>query len=383
VATYNYYVAHGLVQLGHHVTIVCAGSSGEDPGFEVDGQIEIHRLSPPHSPRLRRVPIVGRYMRAVEQYGYSRLVARKLNELERANGIDVGEFAEVNGEGFAYLRQRKRKPVVVRCHTPTFVLRKYAPQGSMRYDTTLVSWMEKATIRGADALTAPSADMARTIERSCDLGLDSIRVIPNALDVESLAPAGDRFDADGLNDLIVLHVGRLELVKGIEVLAQAIPCVLRRVPRARFVFIGEARTDDQRAFWERTLYNAGGSRIEVLGSLGQAEVITWYRKAHAAVVPTLNYESFSYTCAEAMAAGLALVASRIGGIPETLEDGVSGILVTPGDSQALASALIRVLEDAPLRARLGHAGLMKAGSDFAANKVAKQTSRVYASVAAL
>ena len=121
-------------------------------------------------------------------------------------------------------------------------------------------------------------------------------------------------------------------------MVEAIPQVLEAVPQARFVFIGAARSDQKSEYWCSLLHQAGGNRVEMLGFLSQAEMLDWYHKADIAVVPSLNYESFSYTCAQAMAAGMPVVASRIGGIPETLNFGEFGKLVEMGDTKALSDA---------------------------------------------
>jgi glycosyltransferase involved in cell wall biosynthesis len=378
---YNYYLAHALVRLGHSVTVVSARVSADDLPREADGPVSIHRVRLPKYHRwFRRVPLLSRYARALEQFVYCRRVADKLGELTAADCVDVVEFADVNAEGFLYLRKKDRRPVVVRCHTPTFVLRRFASPGSMEYDTRVTSWMETEGIRAADALTAPSGDMAHVIEASCGLPSGTVRVIPNALDVEMFHRDAQRTDSREADDLVVLHVGRLEAVKGIGVLLKAIPSILERVPRAQFVFVGAARSESQALTWTDRLRKAGGARVKVLGFLDQSELLGWYLSADVVVVPTLNYESFSYTCAQAMAAGLPVVASRIGGIPQTIEDGTSGLLIEPGDSTRLADALVRLLKDPRLRDRLGRAAREKSHADFAADKVARQTMEVYSSL---
>src|SRR5262249_53185833 len=115
----------------------------------------------------------------------------------------------------------------------------------------------------------------------------------------------------------ILHVGRLDRGKGIEVLANAIPSVLAKVPSCRFVFIGDDCSDGKGSTWRKRLESqlaAAGvdKQVTFLGGLDQLELNAWYRKADIAVVPSLIYESFSYTCAQAAAAGLPVIASRIG-----------------------------------------------------------------------
>jgi glycosyltransferase involved in cell wall biosynthesis len=380
VAVYNYYLAHALVKLGHRVTIIAARWSEDVRALDDDNGVTVHRLLAPDHYRLRRLPLLKRYVRPLQQLLYSRKVARKLHQIDQP---DVVEFAEVNAEGFAYLRQSHQAGVVVRCHTPTFVLRNYYQAHEMDYDTTLTLAMEKFCIRRADTLTAPSQDMARTITRACRLSENSIAVIPNALDVDLFVPPKHR-PATERNELTIIHVGRLDRAKGIEILAQAIPAVIKKFPQTRFIFVGEDRPDGRGSTWQQrltTLFKQGGvdNHVVFTGGVDQPTLIDRYHQADMAVIPSILYESFSYTCAQAMAAGLPVVAARIGGIPETVDNEVSGLLVTPNHSAELAQAITRLAQDPALRAQMGRAGQQRAKQQFSADLVAGQVLKIYQS----
>ncbi len=380
VAMWNYAMARALRDLGHTVTVIAARTAADVPAWVERDGIAIHRLEVRDHYRLRRAPQAGRYARPIQQLWYARRVDQTLRALNQKRAIDAVEFAEVNAEGFWYAR-RPEAAVVVRCHTPTFVLRRYYQPAEMPYDTRLISWCERDLIRRAHALTAPSHDTANVIAQECGIAPGRIDVIPNALPLDEFGNAGQLSAAPG-NGLTVLHVGRLERVKGVRVLAEAIPRVLRRVPNARFVFVGEdLRTPQgvsQRAALEGELASAvAHGQVVFAGTAALAELLDWYGCADVCVVPTLNYESFSYTCAQAMAAGKPVVASRSGGIPETVEDGVSGILVPPGDGAALADALTELLGDPRMRAAMGAAGRERAIKEFDAGVIARQLVAVY------
>jgi glycosyltransferase involved in cell wall biosynthesis len=92
------------------------------------------------------------------------------------------------------------------------------------------------------------------------------------------------------------------------------------------------------------------------------------------------YETFGISVIEAMAFGLPVVATRAGGLPEVVEDGVTGILVPPGDSEALAEAQLRLLLDPDLRRRMGQAGRERVQSEFTVDRIVSQMLDVYHSV---
>ncbi len=379
---WNYALVRALTTLGHRVTVVTARHAEQIPAFEIRDGITFHRLLLRDRPRWRRIPLLGRYVREALQLAYARRVDKQLRILHRVQPFDVVEFADVNAEGFFYAR-RPETAVVVRCHTPTFVLKRYFQPAEMPYDTRLIGACEKDSIRRAVALTAPSRDMARVIADACALANGSICVIPNPLPAELLQAPAPPSKTDAFT---ALYVGRFERVKGIAILAAAIPRVVKQFPHARFIFAGydrpTPRGTSQQAELEHQLVQAGArDNVEFLGAVEQAELAALYQTAAVCIVPSLLYESFSYTCAQAMAAGRAVIASRIGGIPETVTDGVTGLLFEPGDADALANAILELAENPARRIEMGEQGRAKAVREFDPMRVAEETLGVYKTVA--
>jgi glycogen synthase len=381
VAAYNYYLAHALTELGHTMTVVASRLTNATPAIQQDCPATVHRLQAREYYYLGRLPLFGRYARPYLQFQYSRQVAHFLYHFIKQARPDIVEFAEINAEGFSYLHQRNRLPVVVRCHTPTFILTRYYTPQEMPFDTTLTGRMEKFCIHHADALSAPSLDMAQTVDAACSIVPSRFTVIPNPLDTARFAPAkGVPIKSSATSSLTILHIGRLDRVKGIEVLAQAIPKVIDLYPQARFVFIGDDRSDGMGSNWKKRLveYFQGqnvADSVQLLGNLPQEEVISWYRKADIAVVPSLLYESFSYTCAQAMAAGLPVVASRVGGIPETIGD--CGMIVEPGSVSELVDSILKLANSPGLRQSLGEQARLRASQVFDSIPVAREAQEFY------
>ncbi len=381
VAMWNYAMARAYRALGHQVTVVASRTSSQIAAFlETDG-VSVHRLLVHDMYRFRRLPGIRRYVRPAQQLAYAWRVDRVLRRLHLDQSYDIVEFADVNAEGFFYT-WHPLTPVVVRCHTPTFVLKRYYNQSEMSYDTRIVGWCERDMIRRAHALTAPSRDMAQVIANATNVSLDKIAVIPNALPHDQFS-AETNSTANGTSSRVtILYVGRLERAKGVNVLGEAIPQVIAEFPNAHFVFVGDAvSSNDGKGQWaglgDYLRRTNASSHIEFVNNADHKTLIEHYKAADICVVPSLLYESFSYTCAQAMAMGKPVVASRIGGIPETVEDGATGLLVPPGDAPALANGILRLVKDPAMRIEMGKSGKAKAATGFDSSRVAEDTIAVF------
>lgn len=142
---------------------------------------------------------------------------------------------------------------------------------------------------------------------------------------------------------VVLYVGKFSPGKGITDLAAAAGEVVREFPDAVFLFVGEGELA------------AAGPHIRQLGPLPNREVLALYPLADIVVVPSVIPDALSRVLLEAMAAARAVIATRVGGTPELILDGKTGLLVERNDPAELARAILSLLRDAGLRAELGAA----------------------------
>jgi glycosyltransferase involved in cell wall biosynthesis len=164
-----------------------------------------------------------------------------------------------------------------------------------------------------------------------------------------------RAQRDGL-----LFVGRLTPHKGIDVLIRALP------PDARLTIVGSEGHDPdlpERGYPELLRSLAVGRRVRFAGAVDDAELASLYRRAVALVLPSVERTCYGRTIAvsellglvalEAMASGTPVIASRVGGLPEVIEDGETGFLITPGDVAGLRHRMETLLDDRVLAARMG------------------------------
>jgi len=151
----------------------------------------------------------------------------------------------------------------------------------------------------------------------------------------------------------ILFIGRLRRYKGVDWVMRVVPRVRERVPGARLVVVGDGPF---RADLERTARRLGvAGAVEFLGFLPRSEKVRALRRAWALVQPSPK-EGWGLTVIEAAACGTAVVAANSPGLRDSVRRDETGLLVPYGDDGRLAEALARVLEDAPLRARLEAAG---------------------------
>jgi glycosyltransferase involved in cell wall biosynthesis len=204
----------------------------------------------------------------------------------------------------------------------------------------LLGWL---TASVADVVLAPSAATAGELRRDYLLGgLAEVEVVPNVtggLDVEPPV------EAPGETPGYLLFVGRLRIRKGVEVLLEA----LRDLPNGTRLLI--AGDGEHRAALERQAAALGlGPAAVFLGRCDASRVRGLLRHAAALVVPSI-YEGMPLVVLEAMEAGVPVVASRVSGIPEVVEDGRTGWLVEPEDPAVLAAALAEALDGDEARRR--------------------------------
>lgn len=181
--------------------------------------------------------------------------------------------------------------------------------------------------------------------------------------------------AEGVAPFTVLNVARLAPVKGQVLLLEAFAKLIAGYPAARLVVVGDGPL---RATLERRADELGiASAVELTGPVGQEEIARYYSKADAFCLPSFA-EGLPIVLMEAMSFALPVVSTSVMGIPELIRDGVEGLLVPPGRSDALSEALKRVATDQSLRARLGQAARARVERDYTLAKSITQLERVLA-----
>jgi phosphatidylinositol alpha-mannosyltransferase len=205
--------------------------------------------------------------------------------------------------------------------------------------------MKKLAVRIAVSERAAEFDRARIGGRWV--------VVPNGVDVERFATAEPADIGPGTK---LLFVGRLDERKGFPIAVEAFEMLAADRPDLRLVVVGDG---PQRGAIDR-LDAKLRDRVTMLGRVPNAEIHRVHAACDLYLGPSIGGESFGYVLAEAMAAGLPVVASDTPGYDEVVRNEVEGLLVPPKDPVALAAGAARVLDDPELAARLGRAGRQRA-----------------------
>jgi len=228
--------------------------------------------------------------------------------------------------------------------------RALAGVGTPEYDQRLRRALDEAeAVLALNPLTAALLEPYARRVRVVPWGMDPAR-FPWRPETPSSGPAGHLPPRGGKVRLFMAAVAG-ELMKGFHVAHEA--CRLLRQARADFELV--------------VTFDPPGQIDEFTRSVGwcsQDDLPRHYRDASICLVPTIAQEGLSRTSVEAMASGIPVIASRIGGLPYTVSDGTTGLLFEPGDAADLASKIARLLDDPPLRKQMGLAGHRRFEDEF-------------------
>jgi glycosyltransferase involved in cell wall biosynthesis len=193
-----------------------------------------------------------------------------------------------------------------------------------------------------DRITAISNFLA---DRAKQLGVaeDKILITPNGVDLSKIPESVEKINKR------VICVARFSWEKGLDYLIKAWPEVLKQEPQAKLVLVGEG---DKRQEIESLIKELGiESSVELKGNLPHDQVLEELKKSEIFICPSLA-EGLGIVFIEAQACGLAVIGTRVGGIPDVIQDMENGLLIEPKNSQAIERAIKKLLKDKELVSRL-------------------------------
>lgn len=355
-----YELSRGLVREGAEVDLFTLRTAGGAREELMDG-VRVHRSAAFELTRLLRLQ--SAFSPQLFVNAYRQLKANPPDVIHAHNTFFFSSLAA------ATLAKLLRRPLVTTLHLGSLdalPLPQRLPV--LAYERSL----GRAIVAASDRLVCVSEAVAA---HGLRMGArpDRVSVQLNAVDSETFRPP--REERDGPPRMV--FVGRLIQNKGPQYLVEALPAVLGRHPEATVCFAGDG---PMRASLEARCRELGiEGAVQFPGT--RSDVPEVLRECDLFVRPSLM-EGLPLTTLEAMASGLPAVVTPVGGTPEVVEDGVTGLLVPPRDVPALAAALERLLADRALRREMGTTGRSRVERDFGWDRVVQQSLALYEHVAA-
>lgn len=383
-ATYVHDINRHLVRRGHAVTVVTPGEPSLPRSDMFDG-VKIVRFPLELPPDLTygrvaqsRVSWLGKFARVVVMAHYMEAQHRAILAEVRENGGDVihAHWAIPTGPAAVMAARKLHLPSVITMHGGDVYVN--PEQG---YDFPTRWYVRPAlrwTLRHAGALTAITEDCRQHALRA-GAPAEHIRLVFNGTDLRRFSPAenGNRGDSR-FGPHMVFACRQLFPRKGIRFLLEAGAELKSQFPDLKIVLAGDGFERPELARLAAELGIA--SDVTFLGWVPNVELPQYYRAAAVSVIPSLE-EGFGIPAAEAMGCEVAVVASDAGGLPEVVENGVTGIVVPRGDAKALAQAIGSLLADPQRRRSMGQAGRERALRLFDWDRSAQQFEEIYREVA--
>jgi len=235
------------------------------------------------------------------------------------------------------------------------------------YDPTLGRW----TVRSADAIAAVSRFDMRKCQEVFDIDSDRLHLIPNAVDTGIF-----HLPATPTGGHVVTYIGRLEPWKGAFSLLKIARLVRKEVPDVQFNFVGDGSVRGELMRTSEDLRD----NVRFLGDVDHNTVASLLRSTSVLILPSF-VEGLPTVCLEALASGVPVVASSVGGTSEVVIEGKTGYLRPPDDLESMSDCVVKLLRDDHLRTRMGEAGRKLVEEAYSWERIAELTERLYERVA--
>jgi glycosyltransferase involved in cell wall biosynthesis len=384
-ATYVHDINRHLVRRGHSVTVVTPGAPSLPKSETFDG-VKIVRFPLELPPDLTygrvaqsRVSWLGRFARVAVMAHYLEAQHRAIIAEARENGVDVihAHWAIPTGPAAVMAARKLEVPSVITMHGGDVYVN--PEQG---YDFPTRWYVRPAlrwTLRHAGALTAITEDCRQHALRA-GAPAEHIRLVFNGTDLRRFSPSENGTRANqAYGDHMIFACRQLFPRKGIRFLLEAAAQLKPQFPDLKVVLAGDGF---ERPELVRLADQLGiGPDVTFLGWVPNTDLPPYYRAAAVSVIPSLE-EGFGIPAAEAMGCEIPVVASDAGGLPEVVENGVTGLVVPRGDAGALAQAIRSLLTNPQRRREMGEAGRARALRLFDWDRSAEQFEQIYREVAA-
>ncbi len=303
----------------------------------------------------------------------------RLRELQPERAFDIVHDVQTLGYGVLLIRA-KGLPVVANIHHPLALDRHNAVtqaktlREKVRWIIFYPFFMQNVVMKRVDRIITGSQHSSQSIQRVFGVPASHIEVIHDGVDTDTFRPLPDVEKEPNR----ILFVGNSEdRNKGARFLVEALH-ILHRELDFNLTFVDRPREELQLVPGLVKRWGLQG-RVKFTGHVSTEELVRLYNSAQILVSPSV-YEGFGLPAAEAQACGTAVVSTTAGALPEVVADGETGWLAPPGNAQALADGIRRLMSDADLRAKMGAAGRKRMVERFTWRETARKTVALYEEV---
>jgi glycosyltransferase involved in cell wall biosynthesis len=345
ISTQTYAKAHGLAALEHDVHVI--SHSPDTSRHELrDGEVSVLRI-PGYDARLAIHTEPARWLT------YSAEVAAAVADLDSRAPLDLVDFPDYGAEGYVHLLNRtewNRIPAVVHLHGPLVMLAHTVgwPEIDSEFYRAGVA-MEGACVRLADAVLSSSRCSTDWCARHYGFDPGRVPILHTGVDTALFRPLGLAKDPRPT----IIFVGKLVANKGVETLVAAACRLAGEFPDLQVRLIGRAEADMADRLQSEAARAGLPDLVHWLGFVEHARLPEHLCRAHVFAAPSVYEGGPGFVYLEAMACGLPAIACSGSGAAETIRDGETGLLAPPGDAEALAQALRRLLSDTDAREAMG------------------------------
>ncbi|MGD6851800.1 MAG: glycosyltransferase family 4 protein [Candidatus Bathyarchaeia archaeon] len=373
--SYVYYLSNQLLKNGYRIYVVTGQNQAQD--VHVNPQLDVSFL------KIPKMPIVKSFMLAQAS-------SRKLQAVRGIADVDVvhpqlpltPNFAVPPSFGKALVctvHSTWKGEAEAICREP--YLRLNANEKFLVSFNRFLRFFEEGMIHRARKIIAVSHFTKWELTNYYKIPAHKIKVIHNGVDIKKFQPAADKRKVKaelGFNpdDIAIVSVGRLYARKGLFTLIESMPAVVKRFPRAKFVISGKGQSD------EMAKLIAHATRLGVLGNIvftgytPDKELPKLYQAADVFAFSTF-YEHHPFAVLEALATGLPVVTTTVGGIAETIQSGKNGLLVQPFNSKQFSDAILYLLEHPTEAAEMGKKARQTVERELDWRIVVKDAMEVY------
>jgi len=344
-AFYTQELAEGLVKKGHEVTVYVFGKKGI---FEKNGVI-VKRFPSKH---------------ILRGYRYSFEFLREIKN-ENANIIHSHHYGYFPAYAGCKAAKKNKIPHVFGpyYHPPIYGIKR-------KLLSLIYYWFQGKFILKNSNIILPHTEYEKKMLSKIGADMNKMNLLPNIVDISIFKP--EKIKNKKRKEKTVLYVSHIMESKGYDKVIE----FAKHNPEVNFIIIGHGDPPD-----EKIMRSAVKNNKNILWkkNVPIKELVKWYNRADVFVLPSY-YEAFGRVIAEAMACELPVVSTRVGGIPEVVDEGVNGFLVNYGEWDEMESKIKQLLSDDKLRRQMGEQGRKKVVENFSKNIILDKLERIYKSL---